>query len=98
MEWYQSKSRDETSRYRAECGIETEWAYFKHNHAKGINVGSLSTVSGWNTSVLCAENLRCYPSNVGLDRLGASLVTQDSFKPVVRDASEPIAIHQNIML
>ena len=72
--------------------------YFKHDHAKGINIGGLSIASKRNAFVRCAENLWCYPPNVELDRLGASLVAKDNFKAVVRDASVSVSIHQDIML
>ena len=79
-------------------GVKAEYAHLKHDHGEGVNVGSLSAVPGWSASIPCIENFRCHPSDIGRDRLGGSLVAQDRYKAVLRDASNPIGIHQDITL
>ena len=76
-----------------------EWqTCLKHDHGKGINVGSLSAIPGWNISIHCTENLRRHPPDVDWDRPRGSLVTQDDFKAVLGNASDSIVIHQDIVL
>ena len=72
--------------------------HFEHNHRKGINIDSLSSTPGRNTSALCAENLWGHPSNVGRNRLGRSLVAQDSLETILRNTGDPIIVHQDIVL
>ena len=90
---------DKTCEPEVRCSLGlAEKTHFKHDHRKGINVSSLSTVLGRNMSALGAENLRCHPSHVGRDRPGRSLVAQESFEAVPRDTGDSIAVNKDVVL